>query len=478
MPNLYGKQEDEQERDEAEAPAGQTPAPGQAAPGVTAPPPQEQGGFVNLEDIFRLNQGKAKEMADRATGQVEGVTKGLRGAAVDPEVKGAAYNTPYQGGGLGQTVAQPQANRTAGTQQPAQPQRKTKDEPAPAAQPAPTLAQRQQMAEGGPAGQRQPAASPGAFDGLLSPQQAQAAVDQQAQAAKQAQAQEQQTLGQYQKADEMLDAYASDEGQGLLEQVYGPGVTTYDTALMNQAGGRDEFAALSEQFRDYDDRYAREIAGNQIARDMEARDLRAQAAAAQAQAQATPSPLGDFGQPPAQQDSGVVGGGTAQELAAKAADYASKSTAGTQLGNRIIQVLSSISPENWGEMGNYPQGQLAEQIGSQYGLEPAQSLAYFKEFLKELPPEQAAWILGLVSGAGSEVGKGVLNMFGLGDLVHGLTTGANSSDDEWATFQQMFHEYLRAKTAPSDGPAAQGAQTEAQKTAAARGTASAKTGRA
>lgn len=183
----------------------------------------------------------------------------------------------------------------------------------------------------------------------------------------------------------------------------------------------------------------------------------------------------------------IGGGGTIGDLKRRAAEYASKSTAGTQLGNRILEAFSALSAENWQNIGHYRQGELAEQIGESYGLDKAASDAAFKDFIGSLDPSLAAWVLGLVGGSGSNTGKSVLNGYfpGLGDEVHKLTGGANSSPEEWATFQQLFHEYLRSRR-ESDERAAQeqhqeqsqrGHGTAAQEAAAASAAAASKTGR-
>lgn len=56
----------------------------------------------------------------------------------------------------------------------------------------------------------------------------------------------------YDQAQTKLDAYKSDGGKALL----GDNANVYDAAIMNQAGGRDAFAALNKQFGGYGDKYA------------------------------------------------------------------------------------------------------------------------------------------------------------------------------------------------------------------------------
>lgn len=99
MPNqLYGRSQDEEDQasqdgqDGALTPAGQT----QDAKSVLAKGPSGPG-FANLEDIFNLNQSKAREMAGKQTNQVEsalgqGVTFGA-----NRQVTG--YNQGLQGRG-------------------------------------------------------------------------------------------------------------------------------------------------------------------------------------------------------------------------------------------------------------------------------------------------------------------------------------------------------------------------------------------
>lgn len=239
----------------------------------------------------------------------------------------------------------------------------------------------------------------------------------------------------YQGMDTDLESYASDDGQALLEDIYGPGVTAWDAALANLGGARDTFSNLDAKFRDYDEKYAEQAGQNQK---MRASDIKA----LQGQLGQVGDDLGSLTDQRGEQQSALdklnstqintPGSKTVADLISDPTKRMDHTTAGQRGATNnatkaatLQPILSRFSDEPDVNVGGWGQDAwvVAEQMFKGSGMTDQEASAYWDQFRKSLPPEVENYVNGMVS-------KG------------GVGLEANTPED-WAWFQQLLTQYMK-----------------------------------